>query len=95
MLDKKILIQRLRTDPMYKEALRMAPNDMERRRIIATAESFISNFVDSLVPGIGQISASRNLQEQLQQALKHGAHVVKESDGKPVDEPDKEKVEES
>jgi hypothetical protein len=84
MLSKEELIKRLRRDPMYREALKMAPTDAERRRIIATCEGFISNFVDSLVPGIGKINASPNLTAQLQEALKHGAHVIKESDGKPI-----------
>lgn len=88
MLNKEDLIKRLRADPTYREALKMASNDDERRRIIATAEGFISGFVDSLLPGFSQISANSSLQEQLRQAIKLGARVVKEGDGKPSADPE-------
>lgn len=81
---KEELIKRLRADPTYRQALKMARNDAERRRIIATAEGFLSTFVDSLTPVAGRIAQDPVFASQLQQALKHGSQVIRESDGRPI-----------
>lgn len=81
MLSKEDLIKKLRADPMYREALRMARNDAERRRIIATAEGFLATFVESLSPVINRAQNDPKFATQLQEAIKSGAPVVRESDG--------------
>ncbi len=89
MLTKKSLIDRLKKDPMYRDALKMAPSDAERRRIIATAEGFLTQFVDGLTPVAGKLQQDPALASQLLEALKSGAPVIKESDGMPIVEPEK------
>lgn len=83
MFTKEELIRRLRTDPMYRDALKMARTDAERRRIIATAEGFLSSFVETMIPVAAKIKQDPDLAAQLQEAVRTG-EVVKESDGKPV-----------
>lgn len=93
-LNKNELIKRLRAHPMYRDALKMAQTDAERRRIIATCEGFLSQFVDTLTPVAAKIRQDPKVAEQLREAIRTG-QVVKESDGKPVkDEPDEGKGEE-
>jgi len=84
MLTKEELIKRLRNDPMYVAALKMARTDEERRKIIATTEGFLSNIVDSLSPAFRQISNDKNLASHLRKVLNPNELVVKESDGKNV-----------
>ena len=94
-LSKEELIKRLRAHPMYRDALKMAQTDAERRRIIATCEGFLSQFVDTLTPVAVQLKQDPKVAEQLREAVRTG-QVVKESDGKPVegDKPDEGKGEE-
>lgn len=89
MLTKKVLIDRLRKDPMYRDALKMVTTDSERRRIIAMAEGFLSEFMDGLTPVAGKIQKDPALASQLLEVLNSGTHVIKESDGKPIAEPEK------
>lgn len=81
---KEELIKRLRSDPMYVTALKMARTDEERKKIIATTEGFLANFIDSLSPVFKQVSNDKNLTSHLQKVLNHNEQVVKESDGKNV-----------
>jgi hypothetical protein len=81
---KEELIKRLRNDPMYVTALKMARTDEERKKIIATTEGFLANFIDSLSPVFKQVSNDKNLTSHLQKVLNHNEQVVKESDGKNV-----------
>lgn len=83
MFTKEELIKRLRADPMYRDALKMAQTDAERRRIIATAEGFLSSFVETMAPIAAQIKQDPGLAAQLLEAVRTGA-VIKENDGKPV-----------
>lgn len=89
MLTKKALIKRLQNDPMYREALKMATTDIERRRIIATAEGFLSEFMDNLTPIVGKLQQDPSLGAKLQEVMKSGTQVIKESDGRHIDEPEK------
>lgn len=84
MLSKDDLIKKLRANPMYREALRMARNDDERRRIIATTEGFLSSFVDSFSPIVNRAGNDPAFASQLQEAMKSGAKVVRESDGSTI-----------
>ncbi len=74
---------------MYREALRMATSDVERRRIIAAAEGFLSGFMDSLVPVADVLQRDPSLGTKLQEAMKSGTQVIKESDGRPIDDVEK------
>jgi hypothetical protein len=69
---------------MYVAALKMARNDEERKKIIATAEGFLSSVIDSLSPIYKQVSNDKNLATHLQKVLNTNMKVVKESDGKNV-----------
>lgn len=73
---------RLRSDPLYRHALKMAKNDAERRRIIATTEAVAEQFVDVLSKIGTQITNDPSQSSALQEALKRGAAVVNERDGK-------------
>lgn len=89
MQTKKDLINRLRNDPMYRDALKMAPTDEDRRRIIATTEGFLASFVDGLTPIASELQRNPSLASELQEAMKKGTRVIKESDGMPIEEPKK------
>lgn len=80
---KEELIKRLRADPLYRDALKMAQTDAERRRIIATTEGFLASFVESMSPIASQIGQDPQMAAQLQDAIMTGV-VVKENDGKPM-----------
>lgn len=89
MLTKEQLLKRLRDDPMYLSALKMAKTDSDRRRIIATAEGFLGSFFDAMSPITGRIANDPKMSADLKEAVNSGKRVVRESDGKPVDDSDK------
>lgn len=84
MLSKEDLIKKLRANPLYRDALKMARNDAERRRIIAVTEGFLTEFVTNINPVFGHAQTNPKFATKLQEALKSGAQVVKESDGTPI-----------
>jgi len=86
MLSKKELIKRLRNDPMYLEALKMAQTDEERRRIIALTEGFLSSFVDSMTPLAAKAASDPAYAEKLREALRTPGRLINESDGNVVDD---------
>ncbi len=77
MLTKQDLIKRLRNDPMYRDALKLAKTDEERRRIMATAEGFLSGFIDSLLPLANKIAQDPEFASQLQDSVRRGIEVIK------------------
>ena len=86
MLSKKELIKRLRNDPMYRAALKMASSDADRRRIIATTEGFLSSFMDSLAPMATKVSQDPAYADKLREALRTPGRLISESDGNVIDE---------
>lgn len=91
MLTKEQLLDRLRNDPMYRSALKMAKTDGERKKIIATAEGFLSTFFEAMSPIARGISSDPKQSSELLEAVKSGGRLVRESDGKDIvpDEPKK------
>ncbi len=84
MLSKDDLIKKLRAHPLYRNALKMARTDAERRRIIATAEGFLTEFVTNVTPVMNRAQADPAFASQLHEALKSGPTIVRESDGTRV-----------
>jgi len=67
---------------LYRDALKLAPSDDDRRRIIATVEGFLAGFVDAMAPVVNNINNVSSV--DLQEALNASATVVRESDGRPI-----------
>lgn len=84
MMSRDDFIKRLRNDPLYRRALKLAPTDAERRRIIGTTEAVATQFFEALGPLGHHVRLDPSFGEKLQEALKRGAAVVKERDGTPV-----------
>jgi len=79
MITREEMIKRLRKDPMYLAALKMAKTDEERRKIISTTESFLGNIIDSFVPAFKQISTDKTLVAKLQEAINAREPVITEN----------------
>ena len=62
---------------MYRDALKLAKTDEERRRIMSTAEGFLSGFIDSLVPLANKIAQDPEFALQLQDSIRRGTEVIK------------------
>lgn len=69
-------IKALRDDPMYREALKSAKTDEERRRVIAVTEAFVSQFASVLEPLINKVQSDPKFAEQLRQSLKGEDEIV-------------------
>jgi hypothetical protein len=82
MFDRDELIKRLKADPTYRQALKIAGSDAERRKIIATTEGFLTTFFESLSPVIKMAQQDPTLANEIKEAINNGK-VVRESDGKP------------
>lgn len=76
MKTREDVIKQLRADPLYKSALKAAKTPEERRRIIATTESFVGQFADALLPLIQRASTDPLFREQLQRSLVANEDVV-------------------
>lgn len=90
MITKEELLKRLRNDPTYRDALKMAKTGEERQRVIAVAEGFLSQFFDSVSPIASHIKQDPAATTQLVEALNGNAPLIRESDGAPIEEPEKE-----
>lgn len=84
MMSQKEFIARLRADPLYKRALKLAQTDADRKRIIGTTEAVARQFFEALGPIGAHLKQDQSFGEKLQEALKRGAEVVRERDGNPV-----------
>lgn len=84
MMSREEFIKRLRNDPLYRRALKLAQTDAERRRIIGTTEAVAAQFFEALGPLGTHLRQDQSFAEKLQEALKRGAAVVKERDGTSV-----------
>jgi len=69
-------LKKLRDDPMYREALKSAKTDEERRRVIAVTEAFVSQFASVLEPLIDKVQSDPKFAEQLRQSLKGEDEIV-------------------
>ncbi len=54
------LIEKLRSDPMYKKSLGMAENDEQRKKIEAIVEGFVSRFASAVIPVLAAQEAKRS-----------------------------------
>lgn len=84
MLTRDDFIKRLRNDPLFRRALALAPSEKDRQRIIATTEAVAGQFFEALGPLGSHIQQDQSFGDKLQEALKKGATVVKESSGRPA-----------
>ena len=82
MFTKEALIKRLRNDRMFRDAMKMARNDAERYKIAATAEAFISTFIDVMSPIAAGVRSDPVLASKLMEGIKNNVTLVRESDGK-------------
>jgi len=80
MITKETLIKRLRNNQMYRDALKMAKTDVERRKIIATTENFLSNLVEKLSPVFEKASNDPKFAEKLQEAINSSTNVITDDD---------------
>lgn len=83
MKTREDVLKQLRSDPLYKSALKAAKTDEERRRIIATTEAFVGQFADALLPIINKAESDPLFREQLQRSLVSGEDVVSQVEPVP------------
>lgn len=80
MNTKDDFLKLLRDDPMYRNALKMAKTDAERKQVIAATEEFVERFASVLVPAIQRAKSDPNYVNQLRLALQMNEHVVNDSE---------------
>jgi len=74
-LDKEKLLEDLRKNQMFRDALKLAKTDAERQRIIATTSEFLILFSKNLQPIAEKASNDSEFAEQLREAIKSNIDV--------------------
>ena len=76
MKSREDFLKKLRSDPLYQNALKAAKTPEEKKRIIATTEAFVSQFADVLAPLIQRAETDPLFREQMQRSIAEGDAVV-------------------
>lgn len=77
---KEEYLKALRSNKDYQAVLKSAPND-ERKKIIATVEMVTTSMLEAFSTVAAQTKQDPNFAKEVDEALKDGINIIKESDG--------------
>jgi hypothetical protein len=76
--------KKLRSNSDYLAALKQAPTDADRKKIIGVVEHIVGTMFDALLPTLSVIKSDPDAAQKITEALKTGDGIIKESDGAPI-----------
>lgn len=81
MFNKDEILKKMRNDPLFRKALKIAPTEEDRKRVIAASESMITIFMEAFSPVANKITNDPNFIHELRRSIVEDTQIVKESDG--------------
>lgn len=73
----------LRSDPTHTSLLKQVPAP-DRKKVINTVEHITQSLFESLALVMGEMNSNPDVLQEIEEALKDGNGIIKESDGSPI-----------
>lgn len=75
--------KKMRSDPDFLSLLKRA-STQERKQILSTIEYFAESMYDMMIEAMASTVSNPGISNEIDEALKNGVNIVKESDGSPI-----------